>query len=229
MNESIYNHIGSHMIKSFLTYAPLCAELHLYAENITSNITDKIKIFDWNVSCKENWTNFKSTSTKDRKFAKKGFAFIHAMETADCEYLIWVDSDILFLKSFTEELIKSTLPNKKLIGIFDHSYIETGYSAESGYVILNCNHKEYNNFVELYKKYYFADTKPDEITNWWDGQICMLAASQFHNYVYNLSDLRTEDTHTPLNTSPLSEYFIHCKGKKKQYLEQAKIKNKIGL
>lgn len=230
MNESIYNHIGSFMLQSFFEYAPSNTEMHLYAENISSQIIDntRLKIYDWNVSCKSEWDNFKSNNSKERKFAKKAFAFLHSMKNCNTDYLIWIDSDILFLKSFNEKIIQSTI-NKSLIGLFDQSYIEPGYSAESGYVILNCKHKHYNKFVATYENYYLAETKPDEIKHWWDGQVCMLAASKFTKHINNLSELRTEYSHTPLNSSPLAEYFIHCKGKKKNMIENKRIKNKIGL
>tara|TARA_B110000503_G_scaffold26175_1_gene41245 strand:+ start:633 stop:1376 length:744 start_codon:yes stop_codon:yes gene_type:complete len=235
MNQKYFDRIGQYMLLSFFKYTNLNFEFHLYAEDIISNIPNNLslKIFDWNVSCKHNWVEFckKTTSSKDHKFAKKGFAFIHAMENANSEKLIWLDADILFLKMFDKKIIDSTILKNKLIGLFDHSYLKdtVGYSAESGYVILNCNHPEYKNFVTQYKEYYTGPNKPAEIETWWDGQVCMLAASKFADHVYNLSNLRTDNSHTPLNSSSLSEYFIHCKGKKTKQLEEVRIQKKAGL
>lgn len=224
MNQDYFDTVGQNMIAGFLDYTPDDFELHIYAENITTDITVdyRIKYFDWNKACYNNWLSFskKTKDTKSIKFAKKGFAFLHAMENTTAKYLIWVDADIEFLKKITNKIINKTI-NNKLIGIFDHSYLgSTGYSAESGYVILNTSHKYYKDFVNTYRYYFTLDGKPAEIEKWYDGQVCMLAASKFKNDIFNLSLLAyNKDTHTPLNYCLLNEYMIHHKGPRaKRYI-----------
>ena len=219
MNQEYFDIVGTDMINSFLNYTE-DFDLRIYAENINTAmpIDDRIDYYDWNVSCKSNWLEYtnKTTDNKNQKFAKKGFAFIHAMKTVTTKYLIWIDADMEFLQNTNTDIILGTI-RKNLIGLFDHSYLGrgvNGYSAESGYVILNTTHKNYKKFVQLYENYYNMPTKPEGIENWWDGQICMLAASKFKK-VHNLSNYKINPlSHTPINHSYLGKYITHHKGKK---------------
>jgi hypothetical protein len=237
-----FNTIGKYMLKSFLTYAPLHFELYFYNEGIEDldgleNYSNFHNV-DWNAVCEKDWQIFadKTSDNSAQKFAKKGWASIHAWENLKSDYIIWLDADLLFYKNFNESVIDTTIQDHKLIGLFDHAYTRRryedkgGYSAETGYVILNCNHPNYKNFVAEYKRLYELDTKPDEILSWWDNQICMMAAAKFMDDVFDLSDLRFHDkTQTPLNHSPLAEYFGHQKGKSKKHLDEIYFKEKTGL
>ena len=227
MNQEYFDVVGATMIDSFLQYTPKDFELRIYAENIMCSLPldNRITYYDWNVSCKSVWQAYKrkTDDAKNIKFAKKGFAFLHAMKTVDTRYLVWIDADIQFLKHTSVDFFLKTI-NKNLIGLFDHSYLnKPGYSAESGYVILDTAHKDYTKFVELYEHYYTVDTKPKEIELWYDGQVCMLAASHFKK-VYNLSNIAyNKTTHTPMNESPMNKFMIHHKGKPaKRYIRNSK-------
>jgi len=226
MNQEYFDVVGQEMINSFLEYTKHF-ELRIYAENLICKLPNNIRIdyYDWNVSCKPNWIKFKSKTNdaKNIKFAKKGFAFLHAMQTVKTKYLIWIDADIKFLSNITPKIITDTI-KKNLIGYFDHSYLKLGgHSAESGYVILDTTHPKYTDFVNLYEHYYTVETQPSDIDCWYDGQVCALTASHFKE-VYNLSKLSyNTTTHTPLNESPLNQYMIHHKGKlAKRYIKNTK-------
>jgi len=227
MNQEYLDIVGTDMINSFLQYTPSDFELRIYAENIIGTIllNDRIVYYDWNVSCKTQWQEYKSKTddAKNIKFAKKGFAFLHAMTTINTRYIVWIDADVHFLKNTDQNFFINTI-NKNMIGLFDHSYLNiSGYSAESGYVILDTTHKDYKKFVDYYKYYYTLPEKPKQIERWYDGQVCMLAASHFKK-VYNLSNLAyNKNTHTPMNDSPMNEFLIHHKGKPaKRYIRNSR-------
>lgn len=224
MNQDYYDLCGKRMMDTFLQHADSDFELCVIAENVESTFDSRIKVYDWNYICKPDWQNFciKTNNSKEQKFAKKGFAFLYALKHIVTDRLIWIDSDIIFHNKFDGSIIDNTLKKGKLVGLFDHSYLDnTGYSAESGYVVFNKKHAEYNNFVDKYEMYYTMNSKPEQIQRWYDGQVCMLAASHFEKHVFNLSNMRYKnvDTHTPLNHCPLNYYFTHDKGpeKKKWY------------
>lgn len=242
MNQQYYDHIGRFMLESFLKYAPKHFVLHLYAESIISKLPKALNlvIYDWNKVCKEDWEKFavKTDDNSARKFGKKGWASIHAWENIDADKLIWLDADLLFYKELNEELIEYTLPKKKLIGLFDQTYLSveqdkdlTKPSAETGYVILNKRHTDFDAFVKEYRRIYELSEKPNSLHKWWDNQICMLVANKFKKQVYNLSDLKYQDakTHTPLNYSPIAEYFLHQKGKGKKHMDEYDFKERTGL
>lgn len=242
MNQQYYDHIGRFMLESFLKYAPKHFVLHLYAEGITSELprSTNLIIYDWNQVCKKDWEIFaaKTEDNSAQKFGKKGWASIHAWENIDAERLIWLDADLLFYKELNEEIIELTLPKKKLIGLFDQNYLAVEQdkdlskpSAETGYVILNKQHPNFESFVKEYRRVYELPEKPDSLHRWWDNQICMLVANNFKNDVYNLSDLKYEGakTQTPLNHSPIAEYFSHQKGKSKKHMNEYDFKERTGL
>lgn len=241
-DQRYFDTIGKYMLKSFLHYAPPEFDLYFYNEGITDlegldNYSNFYNI-DWNEKCKLDWEKFaeKTEDNSAKKFGKKGWASIHAWENIESDYIIWLDADLLFYKTFNEDVINLTISQDNLIGLFDHAYTRSryddkgGYSAETGYVIVNCNHPQYKNFVAEYRRLYELDQKPQEIISWWDNQICMMAAAKFMDHVNDLSNLRFHDkTQTPLNHSPLAEYFGHQKGKSKKHLDETYFKEKTNL
>lgn len=240
MNQHYYDHIGRFMLESFLKYAPKHFVLHLYAEDITSELpkVNNLVVYDWNKVCKADWEKFaaKTEDNSAKKFAKKGWTSIHAWENIDADYLIWLDADLLFHKPFDESIIKKTIKKNMLIGLFNHAYIAhskneipKGFSAETGYVIIDKRHKDFLNFVKKYRDIYELPSKPNDIVKWWDNQICMMVANMYKEHVFDLSVLRTTDkTQTPLNLSELSEYFSHQKGKSKKHMNALQMQSLIG-
>lgn len=216
MDQFYFDNVGQYLIETFWKYSPKDCRLNVFAENVKSNFlqSDKIKVYDWNHSIYPTWKKFDSKIKKEIKFAKKGLTFTYAMENIDCDYLVWVDADIMFLQHFDKKLIVGCCPKKYLIGLFTHNYLGHKYSSESGFVVLNKLHKNFNSFLQAYKDAYV--NKPTELEKWYDGQVCMYAASKFK---YNdLSLDRTNDNHTPLNNSPLNQYMYHEKGPNKKRL-----------
>lgn len=223
------------------------SSLIVYGENfsVPNNIKQVINK-DWNINCKSQWENFarKTDIVLIKKFAKKGFSFLHAMKTIECDLLIWIDADILFYKNITKEQIQSLLPKNKLIAFFDTYYQQnpnytieeyldpnrTITAAESGFVILNKQHKHFKKYLKNYEDLYMADKKPYFLGNWYDGNVCAGAAFEFSSDIEDLSKLRTTNkTQTPLNRTWLAEYFNHQKGNVKNKINFEKKKQEIGL
>lgn len=225
MHQPYYDHIGKHMIESWQKYWPENIKLYFYAEKMSYKTDDpRIKVVDWDKSCFEGWNEFAKNTTDGnaQKFGKKGWASLHGWKHIDADYIIWLDADMLFSKEITEEVIRQTINDDQLVALFDTDYqrkepVRTVWSAESGYVIVNKNHKHFNDFVKKYEEYYRLSTKPDGIVNWWDNEILMLTASSFIDYVHDLSQhRRTNKTQTPLNHCFLGDYMSHFKGKSKK-------------
>lgn len=217
MDQHYYDNVGQIMLNSYIKHSPSNCRINFYAENVKFEFTktDKLKIYDWNYVVKPLWKQFKSEIPKEIKFAKKGYTFLHALENIDTDYLIWSDADILYLKDFNTSLITDLCPKKYCVALFSHDYLGELYSSESGFVIVNKNHKDFTKFVNLYKSSYV--NKPKEIQKWYDGQVCMFSAS--HVKYNDLSQLSNDkNTHTPLNTSMLNEYMLHEKGPIKKRL-----------
>lgn len=229
MHQPYYDHIGRHMIESWQKYWPRDIELYFYAEKMSFNSTDpRIRTIDWDESCFFNWNRFakKTEDINAQKFGKKGWASLHGWKNIDADYIIWLDADMLFSKEITKEVIYKTINDNYLVALFDNDYqrkesTRTFWSAESGYVIVNKNHKNFNDFIKRYEDYYNYPYKPEGIESWWDNEILMLTSSHFIDSVHDLSQHRqTNKTQTPLNHCFLGEYMSHFKGKSKKLKTQ---------
>jgi hypothetical protein len=233
MTQKMHDHIGSVMIDSWSRYWP-SGKLILYLEKFSIKGNDKIIVKDWNEHCESEHYKF-SKSTNDKssiRFAKKGFSFLHSLETINTDYIVWIDADIIFHKFFPNEKLNSILDENKLVAFFDCYYQDNpNYShdeyidaknrpymaAESGFVIVNTKHKNFEEYRNNYRKYFTASSKPKECRYWYDGEIVVISASPFLDQVIDLSSLRsTNKTQTPLNRSWLAEYFTHQKGRSKE-------------
>lgn len=220
MSRAYYDFIGKYMIESWKKYWDI--DLVIYSEDDLSFVnSSNIFYKDWNTSCLSLWNNFCKLPVheSEKKFAKKGFASLESWKTLDSKKIIWIDADMIFRKNIDSSILKKLLPNDKLISLFTHNYCPgryKGLSSESGFYIVNTQHKDFNNFVSEYKKIYTSTSVPTEISGLGDHKILALTASKFQSQTEDLSKYRTKDkTTTPLNHSWLSEYMNHYKGKVK--------------
>jgi len=235
MTKNHFDYIGGVMLESWKKYWPIDSKMIIYAEGFIPVDSDqRISVVKWEDLCLKEHEDFckKTDSNSTRQFAKKGFAFLNAMENSDRERLIWIDADILFFKTITENLIDSIIPSNKVVALFDCYYQENSnytleeyidkekrqkMAAESGFLIVNTIHRNYNTYVSNYRNLFTSKVKDPGLDSWYDGEVAVLAARDFLIDVEDLSKLRlTNKTQTPLNKSKLSEYFNHQKGKVKK-------------
>lgn len=239
MNKEYYDQIGKLMIASWDKYWSEDCQLFVYQEDFEITDKNKVRGIDWYKSCGDYHKVFenKLLNIKDinlnippiLKFAKKGFSWITAMETIDCDYLIWIDADIITREYIDQTVIQKLLPENKLIAFFDTyyqvnpNYTEEEYlnrglggAAESGFVIINKKHKEFLQYLENYKKYYNQQQYETYLGQWYDGNICYTASHGLLQYVEDLSKHRsTNKTQTPLNRSWIGKHLYHAKAKLK--------------
>lgn len=243
MTQKMHDHIGSVMIDSWNRYFPEPHSLIVYAENCKINSFPRVIIKDWHDECYDDWYRFsqKTSNTSSQRFAKKGFAFLKALENCNTRFIIWLDADILFLKKFPQEKLESILPDGKLISLFDCFYQEIpNYSpeeylntrmrkqmgAESGFVIIDTHHQNFLEYRTKYRELYNSKNQPDECRLWYDGEVVIESARPFLNQVFDLSALRTTNkTQTPLNRSWMAEYFTHQKGRSKRGYTKEELQN----
>lgn len=245
MNQEYYDHIGDIMLDSWFKHWPSEISLHVFQEGFDLPENNRLIKHDWDENCLEAWTRFseKGYGTAS-KFAKKGFAFLAGMKQIDCDLLIWVDADTLTYQHFPFDKIQNILPNDKLIAVFDTLYqIKPDYTlaeyldpnriltaCESGFVILNKRHKNFNEMVERYEHFYTLDVKPDYLGDWYDTNVLMASVKDLRTEVYDLSQLRTTNkTQTPINRCWIGEYVHHAKGKVKRHKDKNVYRSQIGI
>lgn len=234
MHKPYFDHIGSVMLESWMHHWKKdSVKLIVYGEGFENPYNDpRIEWRDWNEYCLKNHNHYKSYAKGPCiTFAKKGFAFLDAMKKTNADRLVWLDADLLFFKEMDYKKFDQLLENNNLVAFFDQYYCvnpkytneeytnketRTLYGAESGFVMLNPKHKDYNNYVKNYETLYLSEEKDPAITHWYDSEVVVLAARDSLEYVTDLSELRTTNkTATPLNRCWLTEYFNHQKAKSK--------------
>ena len=244
MNETIFQSYGKYMIESWTRYWFPNSLLIVYAEDFMLEDSKHVRYLSWNKLCENDYKQFSLLTDYERarRFSKKGFSFLHAMENYknQTNNLIWLDADILCKQPIQEELVLNLLPQNKLIALFDFfykrnpNYSEKEYldiknrkamSAESGFVMLNTCHKNYDIYIKNYRSLYTQEKHP-VLTNWYDGEVVLISARNFLNDVEDLSKLRTTNkTQTPINKSFLNKYFTHQKGGVKKKLTSYDFEN----
>lgn len=248
MHKNYFDHIGKVMIDSWLKYwEDVDCELIVYGENFYHDFKSKKIIWkDWNEICKSKHDVYaKKISGPAVKFAKKGFAFLDSMKHTTADRLIWADADLLFYKKPPEEKFFDLVPDNKLIAFFDQYYLSNFsysreeyidkknrkiYGAESGFVIINPKHKNYQNYVENYEMLYTSEKMPELMNIWYDTEVLVLSARDFLDDVIDLSQLRTTNkTQTPMNRTWIAEFVNHQKAKSKDNYSQADLRRMCGL
>jgi hypothetical protein len=133
--------------------------------------------------------------------------------------------------------------NDKLIAFFDQFFtihpnytveeyvnLDTrkSFGAESGFIIVNTSHANYNQYVKNYETLY--SERDPAITHWYDSEVVVLAARPFLKQVFDLSSLRTTNkTQTPINRCWLTVYFSHQTAKSKTQYSINQLRELCGL
>ena len=253
MNKSYYDNIGKLMIESWSKFWPEDCKLFVYQEGFKIDIFKNVEGLSWEDNCLESHAQFETkinnldinlNKTTIIKFAKKGYAMIAGMKEIECDLLIWIDADAISYDFFPKEKIESILPNEKLIAFFDTYYqINPNYTqeeyvnknrifstAESGFVIINKNHQNFNDYMSKYIELYNAKEKPSTMDGWYDGNVCASAALDLRHYIEDMSKLRTKNkTQTPINHCWIGQYIRHFKAKIKNNVNISDIRKKLIL
>jgi hypothetical protein len=221
MSKAYYNFIGQYMLDSWNQYWD--CKLIVYSEDDLSFLnSEKITYKDWNPCCLTLWEQFCSGDVheSEKKFAKKGFASLDSWKTVQAKKVIWLDADLIFKKEIDKQVLDKILPNDRLIALFTHNYCPNRYeglSSESGFYIVNTEHKNFKDFIQEYERIYNLEHTPFEISGRGDHKILALVANKFFSEIEDLSNYRTKDkTTTPLNYSWIGDYMNHYKGNVKK-------------
>jgi hypothetical protein len=172
----------------------------------------------------KEYFEFQSSNEKDRVkiFAKKAYSVIHAMTNSQADRIIWVDADNIFFKDipilFLEQLCsEDTLAT--FMGVWHHEdktnkKSQTFFSAETGFFILNKNHKGFSKFSNRYKQYYDNRIK-DGLRRFYDGEVFGAVVKELEEeFKFNdLCNKFNKKYKSPMKHTVLGEYMHHYKSK----------------
>lgn len=226
MNKEYYDTIGKLMLRSWMKFFPADAKIYLYLEDFSLDLLDsRVILCDWDSYIDpiyKKWETRQPPSDnkhRSHKFTKKAMAQIATWNHIANINFLWLDADLVFLKSIPEDVFEKTLGTYALASWGNGSF-------ESGTVFVNTKHPGWNKIKTIYEGIYFGDIAfpvgidPNIVypSGWLDGEILGYAAATSGEQYLNLNSLCTAKTNTPLNHSWLGEYMIHFKAKRKNTL-----------
>ena len=164
------------MIDSFEQYWPKEVDLVSYAENCSPQVT-RTKVVDLLSACPDlvefkrrhkdnpvaNGTIAKDTNVpfKDNqfkwdavRFSHKVFAVIHACQTINSDWIIWLDADSKTFAPVTTDFLDSVCDTHAMACYLGR---REKYHSECGWVAYNKRHPELQNFMREWRELYMSN------------------------------------------------------------------------
>jgi len=240
-NQAGLDLYGRTMIESFDQYWPQDVDLWVYTENCHVESSARIHVVDLLavspdlVAFKQQHANnpvanglvakdsnlpFKDNAFKwdAVRFSHKVFCVIHACQTIESDWVIWLDADTKTFASIPENFLSTICLNDAMACYLGR---REKYHSECGWVAYNKRHQDLSQFMQQWRDLYmtgaifdlreFHDSFVfDELRKRFQSQ-----GTQFHN----LSPvLPGKGPGHPFIASQLGQYMDHMKGSKRKAL-----------
>lgn len=224
MNKTYFDHCGKAMLESYKQNWNI--PLYLYNEDFNykgKNVTNVG--FDLGEEFEDFQERWKSNA-KVTTFSKKGFSIIHAMNTIDCDRLIWLDADNICKSRMHPQLLELISPDSVLsthFGVIHNHKGKDYFSCETGFFIINKTHKKFNNFKNAYTEIYTKD-KINNLRRFYDGEVYGETVNQIDAKYLELNQGYIHKT--PIPRSILAPYIQHYKAGLKDHYNNDTLKQK---
>ena len=224
MDQKYYEHCGRAMLRSYKKHWSSILPLHVYNEE---NFTIKVKTIvelGWNLGPEYDHFQHRHSNDRVKTFAKKGFSIIDAMNTVNCDKLIWLDADVIIKAEIPRQMLSLISPDDVLSTHFSvwHQQDKTEYhSCETGFFILNKNHPGYLEFCDLYTDIYHND-KTEGLRRFYDGEVYGKCVEIMELKGHKMLNLNPGRHKTPISRSVLAPYITHFKAGLKDNIDFTK-------
>lgn len=249
-NLAGYNQYASRMIDTWLATWPASIRLRVYAENcVVSQQAPNLEVLDLEqssadlVAFKQAWRSVPRANgiitddpvlgrRKDShkifkwdaiRFAHKVYAIFHAAKTVDCDWLIWMDADMVCHSPVTQSFLDSMCPPDQ-----DLCYLgRQGKFSECGLYAMQMGTKGTTRFIKEFQRMYNdAEHGIFTLAEWHDSFVfdqvrASIAGLRQLNWSQALGDLRRSPRNTPGEGHPLinsawGAYLDHLKGENRK-------------
>jgi hypothetical protein len=220
VSEDYYNRIGKESIESWLKYWPENLTLTCYVEGFSLPFHPRIRQISFE-EFDQDYTKFQEAdyTTQVKKFSKKAFSFIHAMEHSTADKVVWLDADVITNKELPLSVLTSVLPNNVLSTHMGVTYWTTKegeagrwFVPETGFFAVNKLHPSFDKFCKEYRRRYVEGDLVG-LRRFYDNDVYGVVFEQMGAGGYDLcADLKKEYK-TPLKHTVLGEYLHHFKAK----------------
>jgi hypothetical protein len=147
------------------------------------------------------------------RFAHKTFCVDHAIKNIDSDMILWLDSDTYTFANVTEEFVRSTLPEDKMVCYLGRE--KEKQWPECGWVGYNKNHPQLTEFMKRWTDLYNKDTIFDEM-EWHDSYVWYKVLLRMNKDLGHDLGAGIPGKHIFIN-SVLGKYIDHLKGNRKEF------------
>ena len=218
-NQAYYDLIGKDCVETWLKYWPIDLTLTCYVEEFRLPDHPRIKQISFD-TFKPEYYEFQSTANKQvKKFAKKAWSFIHAMENSTADRIIWLDADVLSVGHLPMNVLLKVLPNNVLSTHMGVTYTETKegspgrwFVPETGFFAVNTRHQQFSEFRNEYKRHY-VERDSSMLRRFYDNDVYGYVFEKLKAPGNDLCKDFTKDYKTPLRHTVLGPYIEHYKAK----------------
>jgi hypothetical protein len=242
-NQSGMQTYGQVMIDSFDHYWPNTVPLYVYTENCNPKLpSHRVKTIDLLYASPDlvafkqkhannpiaNGTVAKDTGVpfKDNafkwdavRFSHKVFAVIHACQTLDTDWVIWLDADTKTFAPVPEQFLQTICDSTSMACYLGR---REKYHSECGWVAYNLRHPDCADFMQQWRDLYVADRLFD-LKEYHDSFVFDHLRREFatarNTHFHNLSPvLPGKGPGHPFIASQLGQFMDHMKGSKRKAL-----------
>jgi hypothetical protein len=222
-NQRYYDLIGKDSVRSFLKYWPKELSLTCYVEEFKLTTRSKrIQQIDFS-ELEPDYAQYQADTTlrqSDKKFAKKAYSFMHAMNNSTAEWIVWIDADVITAKKLPISVLTDLLLPEYLsmyMGVtYDTSKDGTPGNwlcPETGIFAVNTQHEKFNQLRDEYCRRY-RERDYQDLRRFYDNDVLGAALNVVQPVEVNdLCAKFLKGYKTPLRHTVLGEYLIHHKAK----------------
>lgn len=218
-NSSYYQLIGSQCVRTWLKYWPEQLDLTCYVEEFSLPAHDRLNQISFD-QFRPEYFEFQSSADKQvKKFAKKAWSFIHAMENSTADRIVWLDADVLSIAPLSLQLLEDILPNEVLSTHMGVTYTSAKngdpgrwFVPETGFFAVNTRHAAFAQFRSEYKRHY-VERDNQMLRRFYDNDVYGHVLEKLQAPSMDLCKDFTKAYKTPLPHTVLGEYIVHYKAK----------------
>ena len=221
-DKRYYDLIGKDCVSSFLELWDPEFSLTCYTEGFQLDPHDRIKQIDFNTQADPEYHRLQQDTeygVQVKKFSKKAFSVIHAMYHSTADWILWLDADVVTMKSLPAHLILDCMRSEDLSMYMGVTYTtdKSGNPGswlvpETGVFAVNTRHEKFEEFRNEYRRRYVERDHAD-LRRFYDNDVFGAALNLADAPVYDLCEGFAKPYKTPLPHTVLGEYLIHYKAK----------------
>lgn len=222
VNQRYYDLIGRDCIESWLRLWPSHMDLTVYVEQFQLPTHPRVRQIPFD-QLHADYFAFQAdpnNNQSEKKFAKKAYCFMHAMQTVKQGWILWLDADVVSIDQQPETFWSDLLVRRAgamYMGVnytLDKQGREGSWLVpETGVFAVNVEHPDFGDFHQEYCRRYHERDRTG-LRRFYDNDVFGVALGRMRSVDHaDLCHGFAKPYKTPLPHTVLGQYLIHYKAK----------------